>query len=125
MKRKPADVNALTDEEIAFLRSERAADPIRKFVARQHEGVGVRTSAYRKVAAAARAEYEALVAVAHVNLARERAGVIDVSGSEQHEASRNVELANENRELRKALDEVREAALRNQASGALAVSSSD
>lgn len=123
MARRKADDSALTEEEIAFLKSDRAADPVRKFVSRQHENVGVRTSAYRKVAAAARAEYEALVAVAHVQLARERSGA--VQAPELDEANRVVQLANENRELRQVLHRIQEAAMKDQVAGALAVSSDD
>lgn len=64
--------DALTEEETAFLRSERAAPVVRSFVARQHEVVGTRTSAYRKVAAAARAEREALMEVAILAVVRAR-----------------------------------------------------
>lgn len=68
MKRKVA--TELTEEEIKFLRSERAAPSVREFTSRQHEAMGVRTSAYAKVARAARAERDAIVEIAALELAR-------------------------------------------------------
>lgn len=62
-KRTRNNPDALTDEEIQFLKSERTPSAIRQFTARQHDSIGLRTSAYRKVAAAARAEREALLEV--------------------------------------------------------------
>lgn len=54
----------LTESETGFLRSASAVpDEIKEFVARQHDQIGVRTSAYMKVAAAAKAEADALLAV--------------------------------------------------------------
>jgi hypothetical protein len=112
--------DALTDDEIAALRSDRTPELIKSFVARQHEGVGVRTSAYRKVAAAARAEYEALLAVAMVNVARTKAGEVPVI--EQTASSRLAELERHNRELLTALASSQEQTRQALASGAMAVS---
>lgn len=67
MKRKQED---LTEAESQFLRSERAPEAIKRFTSRQHDSIGVRTSAYRKVAAAARAEREALMEVAALEVVR-------------------------------------------------------
>lgn len=54
----------LTEDEIAFLKSASSVpEEIRHFVARQHDQIGLRSSAYAKIAAAARAEGEALLAV--------------------------------------------------------------
>jgi len=53
----------LTDEEIALLKSTGVPNEVRAYLARQHENVGTKVSAYRKVAAAARAEAEAMIAV--------------------------------------------------------------
>lgn len=72
MMRKKTNDDALTEDEVSFLRSERSAPIVRSFVARQHEVVGTRTSAYRKVAAAARAEREALMEVAMLSVVRAR-----------------------------------------------------
>ena len=55
--------NDLTDEETAFLRTSGVHDEVREYLKRQHDNVGTKISAYRKVAAAARAESEALLAV--------------------------------------------------------------
>lgn len=93
-RKRTENAEALTEEEVAFLRSDRTPDLIRQFTARQHDALGVRTSAYRKVAAAARAEYEALMAVAAVNVARHRAGVLPESTG-QSAASRVLELESE------------------------------
>lgn len=118
--KKNENPDALTENEINALRSDRTPDLIKSYVARQHEGVGVRTSAYRKVAAAARAEYDALMAVALVNLARTKAGEVPVI--EQTASGRLAELERQNRELVAALDSAKEQAMRSLASGAMAVS---
>lgn len=55
--------NDLTDEEIQFLRSNQVPGEVKQYLARQHENIGTKVSAYRKVAAAARAEVDALEAV--------------------------------------------------------------
>lgn len=68
MKRKNPD--ALTEDETAFLKSDRCAPSLRAFTTRQHESITIRTSAYRKVAAAARAERDALIEVAMLDLTR-------------------------------------------------------
>jgi hypothetical protein len=62
--KRARDESALTEAEIAFLRSDRTPVAVRRFVARQHESIGVRTTAYRKVANAARAERDALIEIA-------------------------------------------------------------
>lgn len=69
MRRKPDNL-ALTDDEIDALASARTPEAIRTFTARQQRTLGVRTSAYRKVAAAARAEREALTEIALLAIAR-------------------------------------------------------
>lgn len=120
MARRPKNTDALSEDEIAALRSDRTPDLIKSYVARQHEGVGVRTSAYRKVAAAAKAEYDALVAVALVNLARTKAGEMPVI--EQTTSGRLAELERENRELLAALGEAKEHSMRSIASGSMAIS---
>jgi predicted transcriptional regulator len=66
--RKSGD--ALTEDEIEFLRSDRTPQAIRQYASRQHESIGVRTSAYRKIAASARAEREALLEVAALGVVR-------------------------------------------------------
>lgn len=70
MKRKPVDDLALTDEEIDALSSTRTPEAIRTFTSRQQRTLGIRTSAYRKVAAAAKAEREALTEIALLAIAR-------------------------------------------------------
>lgn len=53
----------LTEDEIHFLRGTVVPDEVKQYLSRQHENIGTKVSAYRKVAAAARAECEALLAV--------------------------------------------------------------
>lgn len=101
-KRNP---DALTDEEIAFLRSDKAPETVRQFVSRQHESLGTRTNAYRKVAAAARAERDALVEIAALGAVRGVAAR-SVSAEErvrQLEADRR-QLAKELESTRKQLE---------------------
>lgn len=62
MKRKQNE-HDLTDDEIAFLRATNLAPEVRAYVSRQHENIGTKVSAYRKIAAAAAAEADALLAV--------------------------------------------------------------
>lgn len=120
MKRtKQSEPNTLTEEETAFLRSDRSPELIKQFVARQHETVGVRTEAYRKVAAAARAEADALMAVATLVVARKMAGADD--GRLEDSARRQLEI--ENRTLTAALSMVRSQLEQVTASSALAVHS--
>lgn len=73
MRKKNED--ALTDEEVAFLGSAKAPDLVKQFVSRQQTSIGVRTSAYRKVAAAARAEREALLEIRLLQVARSTVGM--------------------------------------------------
>lgn len=54
----------LTEDEIAYLRTASGVpDEVKGYLSRQHENIGTKVSAYRKVAAAARAECDALIAV--------------------------------------------------------------
>lgn len=69
---KPSS-NDLTTDEIAMLRS--TANPVvRQYLNRQHEDVGLKVSAYRKVADAARAERSALLEVHALNVVRQKLG---------------------------------------------------
>lgn len=114
MKRKNAE--DLTDEEIAFLKSDRAAASVRQFTSRQHESMGVRTSAYRKIAAAAKAEREALIEVAAVTLIRDAALTSD-------SPRRIAELEAERSRLVAEIENVRERLMSATAAPALAVHS--
>lgn len=60
---KKSNPNDLTDDEIGFLRGASIAPEVKHYLSRQHENIGMKVSAYRKVAAAASAECEALLAV--------------------------------------------------------------
>lgn len=73
MRKKPDDLS-LTDEEIDILSGSRTPEMVKNFISRQQRNVGVRTSAYRKVAAAARAEREALTEIAMLQITRTRVG---------------------------------------------------
>src|SRR5690606_19328001 len=99
MKKRQIDEFALTDEEIAFLKSDRAHGAARRFTSRQHDTVGIRISAYRKVAAAADAEYRALVAIARLQLARENEAIEATASEPTDTATRVVELTQENRAM--------------------------
>lgn len=58
-----ANPHNLTDDEIAFLRSTNLAPEVKVYLSRQHENIGTKVTAYRKIAAAAAAEADALLAV--------------------------------------------------------------
>lgn len=72
MRRKNDD--QLTDDEVQFLRSDKTPNEIRRFLARQHDTLGVRTNAYQKVARAARAERNAMIEVRLLEIERLAAG---------------------------------------------------
>ena len=83
-KKNPHD---LTEDEITFLRGTAVPGEVKTYLARQHENLGTKTSAYRKVAAAARAECDALLAVqdladlhgelAHLSEAQEKVAMLE------------------------------------------------
>lgn len=60
---KKSNPNDLTADEIEFLKGAKIPGEVKQYLARQHENIGTKVSAYRKVAAAARAEVDALMAV--------------------------------------------------------------
>ncbi|MBP7631641.1 MAG: hypothetical protein KA758_14400 [Acidimicrobiales bacterium] len=61
----------LSEAEIAFLKSTSQLDPeVRTYLSRQHENLGTKTSAFRKIAAAANAEADALLGVKRLAVAR-------------------------------------------------------
>lgn len=53
----------LTEAEVAFLRGSTVAPEVRNYLARQHENLGTKTTSFQKVAAAANAEADAMLAV--------------------------------------------------------------
>lgn len=101
MRRNNVNPDALTEDEIAFLRSDKAPETVRQFVSRQHESLGTRTQAYRKVAAAARAEREALMEIATLGAVR-AAATKTVTAEE-----RVKQLESEHRELTRDLEATR------------------
>lgn len=117
--RKSSDKNpdALTDEEIQYLKSERTPESIRTFAARQHEAMGVRASAYRKVAAAARAEREALLEIAALAVVR------SVSEGTMTAQERVGQLETERRQLAGQLESTQRKLLAATAAPAMAVHS--
>lgn len=117
MSRRKRDPEALTDEEIAFLKSERTPSTVRQYVSRQHESIGVRTTAYRKVAAAATAERDALMAVASLAVVRAAA---ERSETQQGRVER---LEQDRRILEAELEKVRRQLQASTAAPALAVHS--
>jgi hypothetical protein len=114
-RRRRQEPEALTEEETAFLRSERTPGSIRQYVLRQHETVGVRTTAYRKVTAAATAERDALLAVATLAVVRAAA---ENSVTEQGRVS---QLEADRRALTDELERVRQQMRAITAGPALAV----
>ena len=117
MKLNKRNLEALTEEETAFLRSDKAPEIVRQFVSRQHESLGTRTSAYRKVAAAARAERDALVEIAALGAVRAAAigAVSDAERVRQLEANQ--------RQLTKELEATRSQLEQATAAPAIAVHS--
>lgn len=79
MRRKTDDLS-FTDDELAALDSSRTPEVVRQFVARQRTTAGARTTAYRKVAALARAEREALVEIRLLQAERITSGAIPQGG---------------------------------------------
>ena len=89
---KRANPNDLTEDEIEFLRGAKVPDEVKGYLSRQHENIGTKITAYRKVAAAARAECDAILATrdlkelhdefASAEMARQQASVL----AQQNEA---------------------------------------
>lgn len=107
--RNPQDPNALTEDETAFLRSTAVPAVLREFAARQHDSIGTHTTAYRKIAAAARAEREALWEVAILQTLRVKANLddaaakaleVEVVGLRRDVAARDAQLATQTKKLR-------------------------
>lgn len=117
LSRKRDNDSALTDDEIAFLRSDRTPYAIRQYASRQHESIGLRVSAFRKVAAAAKAEREALLEVAALGVVR-----MAMEGTSRAE-DRVSALEEERRILASELDRTRTRLLEATAAPALAVHS--
>lgn len=67
--RKP-NPHDLTQEEIEFLRSTVVPGEVKDYLSRQHENIGTKITAYRKVAAAARAECDAILAARDLDAAK-------------------------------------------------------
>lgn len=74
MARNKRDDLALTPDEVSFLRSNHTPDSVKQYLSRQHDSLGVRTSAFQKVAAAARAERNAIMEVALLSVVQAAAG---------------------------------------------------
>lgn len=105
----------LTRAEAAFLRSSAVPASVREYAAQTPAKIAVRTSAYRKVAAAARAERDAIVEVVALNVVRARAE------GRALEADRAARLEDEARSLQQALDQTRARLAAATAAPALAV----
>lgn len=75
----------LTQDELSILRGSKVAAEIQGYLARSHDQVGLRISAYRKVAAAARAEREAIIETRLLEMARDNA--LDISEYRQRVAA--------------------------------------
>lgn len=99
------DDTDLTDDEKAFLRSGQVNPLVKQFTARALDGIGVRTSAYEKIAAAARAERRALESIRLLEEARN--GDLPMSAQRMADLEAEVhELAQTNAELRTRLNQM-------------------
>ena len=85
-----ANPHDLTDDEIAFLRSTNLAPEVKVYLSRQHENIGTKVSAYRKVAAAAQAEVDALFAVRDLAAAHGEAANMAEAKERLHAAERTI-----------------------------------
>ncbi len=104
MKKKGTNDFDLTEDEVAVLRSAGTPDEVKRFVARQHDRIGARAAAYRKVAAAAEAEIQALLMVRRLEMVR--LDISDVEAVRRTSAAIEQEarqLAAENNALREDL----------------------
>lgn len=94
----------LTAEEVDFLKSGKVDELVRRYTARNQENIGTWASAYRKVAAAARAEREALEEVTRLAIAKgEAATLIDQQSEIESLRRRAQALEVKNRELETGL----------------------
>jgi len=75
---KRSDPDELTDDEMSFLRSTSCSPEVRAAIAGQRrDRTGIETRAYRKVAAKARAEAEAILAVRQLDALRGDGATVD------------------------------------------------
>ena len=82
--RKNDDTNPddLTENEIGFLKGAKLAPEVKDYLSRQHENIGTRTTAFRKIAAAAAAEADAIEATRHLGAVKgESFELEDVKGA--------------------------------------------
>lgn len=98
MAKKQTNPYDLTDDEIDFLRSGKVPDVVRGYLSRQHENIGTKITAYRKVAQAARAECEAILAARDLGVLHE-----ELKTTEDAQAQARV-LEQQNRALTAAIE---------------------
>ena len=70
-KREQKNQYDLTEDEIAVLKASSVPKEVKEFVVRNYDTIGARTTAYEKIAAAARAERLALSEIRRLHEARE------------------------------------------------------
>lgn len=109
MQRNEPDPDEITDEEMSFLRSQSVNPEIREAIAGQRQDkTGVQVRAYRKVAALARAECDALLSVRELEIQRgESRTVADAlaraEGAERRAHAAEVERDQKQAELNRAI----------------------
>lgn len=102
MTRKNA--NDLTHDEIELLRGGNTDEVVKRFLARQHQNIGTKASAYTKVAKAARAEREALEEIVHLSIVKGEVEALDKTTDQlKAERRRAAALEVRNNELREQL----------------------
>lgn len=118
MSKKQTNPHDLTEDEIAFLRSGNVPPEVKGYLARQHENIGTKTTAFRKVAAAAQAEAEALIAT--IDLSRLHGELADLD-----EARRRLSAAEGRCRALEATATEKDAEIRRLTAGPAAVVHSD
>lgn len=100
------NADALTKDEIKALGTSAVPDVVRQFVSRKQDSLHVRAAAYRKVAAAARAEREAIVEVVACENARRKVDALSLGDQPpaRAEFERVNDLLAENERLRQELE---------------------
>lgn len=88
--KKRTNSQDLTDAEIAFLRSTNLDPEVKKYLSRQHENIGVKASAFRKIADAAAAETAALLAVRELGAVQGDLASLDEAKHQLQAAERRV-----------------------------------
>lgn len=114
-----ANPDDLTEAEVAWLKSKKADPEIKAFVGRQTDDFGVAISVYRKVAAAATAKTEAILATRE--LSKVQGDFIDVSDVRQALGA----ALSDKQQLQAENDHLKDTVMQLTAGSAMAVHSDD